>query len=488
MSQTEQIKQSDGRWVKAQSPSGEMRWYSLSDDSHYLDKPEEGSNYVGGFTPGYYRTIDLSNSRDVGEYPLENVITWNKQLNSAVDESGEVIEHTPDEEEHTPLYNSIFGIASEDNDIQKMHRNYETKDINRLWATRELENNYGGKAWGKQGLWMLGGAGGAYLGAATGAGIGLMNLYGAYTGGKHLFSDDGIKLTSKMIRDRAYIPALFNFGLNLLDGAAVAAPAFGTLDSAYSNPITRSVLQYPGHTIKSIRNHTFRPLMTTADRRAYINNVKNYLESKVRSFSTKIQAQAKDARLPEVMNTDQWEQILQNRNFGNIYLNKNVSSTGERLGWNGLFNPSTENIYLVNRSQNHPFLLTPQDLSEVYAHELGHFWQWQAPSVYRNYTVPGKGYYIVADTPEAQDVFKPLLKYQNGEWVGSPNEVMSEVNRLMQRYQSTDLLNTHPEETINYISSRFGLTKEETAEMLQKMFERGLYKQGGKIRKWNKKK
>lgn len=488
MAQPEQIKQSDGRWVKAQSPSGEMKWYGLSEDSHYLDSPEKGSNYVGGFTPGNYRTIDLSRSRNVGEYPTDFTIMWNKQANAPADEFGEVIQQTPDEEEHTPLYNSIFGIASEDRDIQRMHSNYETKDINLNAADTQIRNGFSGEQYAKL-AGMLGlGAAGSYLGAVTGAGLGLMNLYGAYTGGKHFLGDEGYKLTAQMIRDKAYGPAAFNFGLNFLDVAAAGAPVIGTFNSAYSNPVARNILEHPIYTAKSIRNHTFRPLMTFSDRRAYINNVKSYLENNVRPFSTKIQAQARATRAPEFFDANEWEEILQNQaNFGKIYLNKNISSTGERLGWNGLFKPRTNNIYLVNRAQNSPFLANPQNLSEVYAHELGHFWQNMVPSVYRNYTIPDKGYYTVANTSEAQDIFKPLLKYQNGEWFGSPDEVMSEVNRLMQRYKSTDLLNTHPEETIGYISQRFGLTKEETAEMLQKMFDKGIYKQGGKIRKWNKK-
>ena len=234
----------------------------------------------------------------------------------------------------------------------------------------------------------------------------------------------------------------------------------------------------------AIINRTYRPLMTFGERRNYIQSTKDQL-SEVLRRSEKLADQAADSRYP----FGHASASSISPQLGKVYLqNAHDFKNGVARNYSGTFSNDDKNmIHLVTREHNNPILFPFENVKNVYAHEVGHFWQKTDPTLKNLAEIVtnsnGRRYYQVnRNNNKATDIFKPLLKYSEAEWEGSPHEVMSEIQYLSEKYNSDNLLMTHPEETLNYISNRFGITKEETAEMLQKMYYEGYYKKGGKIK------
>lgn len=119
-----------------------------------------------------------------------------------------------------PQVETIYsnGVASEAPSIQDAQNRFQLRDINRYWATKELNDKYGGAAWGKQvGIPLAIGAGAA-LGAsyalpwlATGASNYVLpwlstNLAPGSLGGNIIGNVAGFSLANKGINDLIYKP------------------------------------------------------------------------------------------------------------------------------------------------------------------------------------------------------------------------------------------------------------------------------------------
>lgn len=119
-----------------------------------------------------------------------------------------------------PQVETIYsnGVASETPFIWNAQNRFQLRDINRYWATKELNDKYGGAAWGKQVVVPLAIGAGAALGAsyalpwlATGASNYVLpwlstNLAPGSLGGKIIGNVAGFSLANKGVNDLVYKP------------------------------------------------------------------------------------------------------------------------------------------------------------------------------------------------------------------------------------------------------------------------------------------
>lgn len=505
---------SDHKFLEAENSKGQLGQYRLSDEVTYRDKPQLNVNYPFGFIPGYYREVlpgtfePYATSPDFvvepKDYKLQDDLNTRLSLNTQV--------NIPKDVSIGKL--NLNEIASEDSDIQQQQSKFETHNILQKATDEDINRNWGARAWGtKVGLPILGGAaaatGVAYAlpalwGIAGTEILGGLNLYGGYEGAKNLFSEDGLRKTWRKFNSGDYEGSFWS-GLGDVTNLATIAFPFTTVPKSYYN-VAKEIVYNPKRVYNAVNTNRFRPFMTFSDRRRYLTDLQNRINNDVIPFSENLESQLATNRFRnELLNLEeeQGEGFLENilgisdvnsvRKIASVNDNpvrftfgkRGVSKSGNTYeGFYTSFDPLSKtghHIHLANRNSN-PFYLYNQDyVSNVAAHELGHYWQNRFSEIDR-FRKPVNSYYGYNAEKDTDKIFSPLSKYVNGEWKGNPAEIQSELHKLAYNYKSNNLLETHPEETFNFIAKRFGLSYDEAKEMVINIINKSFYKKGGKLK------
>lgn len=246
----------------------------------------------------------------------------------------------------------------------------------------------------------------------------------------------------------------------------------------------------PRQTIKSIKEHRYTPLMTKAEKKEYLDNIRYRMQTEVRPFTKEVATNN-----VRVRNSNKNTGFLEFEPealefFGLKYPDLKLKSyIGKSLG---KYHPSSNEIHLKTRESlfgQHRFINT-EDILGTGAHEYGHFWSYTYPNSVGRLTVPTqnkltkKNYYGPNKNHQDIAIFEPIFKYEPGSWESSPDEVIAEIFKHKWATKNPSVVNDyspHLFDIVDPIARRLDIDEHDAAKMIVEMGEKG-YSYGGYIK------
>lgn len=483
------------RWLEAMDSEGNYGQYQLSDESVYRDTPANGVNYPYKFQTGNYRTVIPGSFQKYATLPELEITPENNQdqLNDIttlkLNNTEATVPSIPYLQATGKL--NLGQTANETESVYNQQNRFNTHLANLQGSDREVGKGWGSRAWGQQGLWMLGGAAAAGTGAAAWPLIGSevlggLNLYGAYEGVKGLSSEDGIRKTINKYNKGDYEGTFYSGLGDVVNFASFTFP-FAIGGKYLQNPVAKEIIRHPIKVAQAVSENRFRPFMNFADRRRYITDLQNAIQNETIPFSQQFEAEAIAKRAQQNIqqapteNSEllDWFNLSDTEKAQSKIKDLNIEFTKQQDDWLGKY--LGDRILLANRD-NSPYLYKTKDVQNLAAHEFGHAYQDIFP--FGESAIPNEKYFGINPDYEYSHIFEPLdLNSALEVWEGSPREVLSELHLLGNKFGTTDLLKTHPEETFKYIADRFHINYDDAKEMCTQILNLGIYKFGGKINK-----